>query len=210
VRIAAEIKDLDVAGLLGVKQARRTDRFTQIALIAAEEAVADAGLDFEDNAYSQNTAVVLGTAIGGITTLLQGAYSLRDRGERRVSPLMIPMMMSNAAAGEIAIQFGLHGLTLAVASACATGNHAIGEASRLIRTGAAPVAICGGSDGGMHPLALAAFGNMQAVSHRNDEPQRASRPFDADRDGFVLGEGTGVLILESLTHAQERGARIHA
>ena len=210
VRIAAEIKDLDVNGLLGRRWARRTDRFTQIALIAADEAVADAGLDFGANSDGQNTAVVLGTAIGGITTLLQGAYSLRDRGERRVSPLMIPMMMSNAAAGEIAIRFGLHGLTLAVASACATGNHAIGEASRLIRTGGAPVVICGGSDAGMHPLALAAFGNMQAVSHRNDEPQRASRPFDADRDGFVLGEGSGVLLLESLTHAQNRGARIHA
>ncbi|MFC2015388.1 beta-ketoacyl-ACP synthase II [Chloroflexota bacterium] len=210
VRIAAEIKDLDVTTLLGRKRARRTDRFTQIALIAADEAVADAGLDFENSAYNQNAAVVLGTAIGGITTLLAGADALRDRGERRVSPLMIPMMMFNAAAGEIAIHFGLHGLTLAVASACATGNHAIGEASRLIRTGGASVVVCGGSDGGMHPLALAAFGNMQAVSLRNDQPQQASRPFDADRDGFVLGEGSGVLILESLAHAQERGARIRA
>jgi 3-oxoacyl-[acyl-carrier-protein] synthase II len=210
VRIAAEIKDLDVRGLLGPKQARRSDRFTQVALIAADEAVADAGLDFGDRAHSHNTAVVLGTAIGGITTLLNGAYALRERGERRVSPLMIPMMMSNAAAGEIAIRHGLHGLTLAVVSACASGTNAIGEAARLIRTGATNVVICGGSDAGMHPLALAAFGNMQAVSRRNDDPERASRPFDANRDGFVLGEGAGVFVLESLSQAQARGARIYA
>jgi 3-oxoacyl-[acyl-carrier-protein] synthase II len=210
VRIAAEIKDLDVNALLGRKRARRSDRFTQVALIAADEAVADSGLDCGDNTHSQNAAVVLGTAVGGITTLLAGADTLRDRGERRVSPLMIPMMMSNAAAGEIAIRFGLHGLTLSVVSACASGTHAIGETARLIRTGAANVAICDGSEAGMHPLALAAFGNMQAVSRRNDEPERASRPFDADRDGFVLGEGAGVLVLESLTQAQERGAHIYA
>lgn len=210
VRIAAEIKDLDVSGTLGRKQARRTDLFTQVALIAADEAVADAGLEFGDNNISQDVAVVLGTAIGGITTLLQGADALRERGPRRVSPLMIPMMMSNAAAGEIAIRYGLQGLTLSVVSACASGTHAIGEAARLIRTGAASAVICGGSDAGMHPLALAAFSNMQAVSRRNDEPERASRPFDADRDGFVLGEGCGVLVLESLAQAQGRGARIYA
>jgi 3-oxoacyl-[acyl-carrier-protein] synthase II len=210
VRIAAEVKDLDVARLLGPKRAKRTDRFTQLALIAADQAVADAGLDFEGNGIGRNAAVLLGTAIGGITTLLDNADVLRERGARRVSALMVPMMMSNAAAGEIAIQYGLHGLTLSVASACATGNHAIGEAARLIRTGAASVVLCGGSDAGMHPLALAAFGNMQAVSHRNDEPERASRPFDADRDGFVLGEGAAVLVLESLAQARERGAHIYA
>jgi 3-oxoacyl-[acyl-carrier-protein] synthase II len=210
VRIAAEIKDLDVTGLLGRKQSRRLDRFSQIALIASDEAVADAGLDFEDNDVSRNTAVLLGTAVGGITTLLHGANVLRDRGVRRVSALMIPMMMSNAAAGEIAIRHGLHGLTLSVVSACASGTHAIGEAARLIRTGTAPLVLCGGSEAAMHPLALAAFGNMQAVSRRSDEPERASRPFDADRDGFVIGEGAGVLVLESLAQARKRGARIYA
>jgi 3-oxoacyl-[acyl-carrier-protein] synthase II len=210
VRIAAEIKDLDVAGLLGHKQARRTDRFAQVALIAAGEAVADAELDFGDDDTASDAAVVLGTGVGGITTLLNNADVLRERGARRVSPMMVPMMMSNAAAGEIVIRYGLHGLSLSVASACATGNHAIGEAARLIRTGAARVVICGGSDAGMHPLALAAFSNMQAVSRRNDEPEGASRPFDADRDGFVLGEGAGVLVLESLTQAQSRGVRIRA
>jgi 3-oxoacyl-[acyl-carrier-protein] synthase II len=210
VRIAAEVKGLDVRGLLGPKRARRTDRFTQLALIAAGEAVADAGLDFGDNDQGQNAAVVLGTAVGGISTLLNGAHALHERGERRVSALMIPMMMSNAAAGEIAIDYGLRGLTLSPVSACASGTHAIGEAARLIRTGAANVAICGGSEAGMHPLALAAFGNMQAVSRRNDEPEQASRPFDAERDGFVIGEGASVLVLESLSKAQERGARIYA
>ena len=210
VRIAAEVKDLDATSLLGRKQARRLDRFSQIALIASDQAIADAGLDLDGSDISRHTAVLLGTAVGGITTLLSGADVLRDRGERRVSALMIPMMMSNAAAGEIAIRHGLHGLTLSVVSACASGTHAIGEAARLIRTGAAPAVICGGSEAGMHPLALAAFGNMQAVSRRNDEPERASRPFDADRDGFVIGEGAGVLVLESLTHARKRGARIYA
>jgi 3-oxoacyl-[acyl-carrier-protein] synthase II len=210
VRIAAEIKDFDAVSLLGPRQARRTDSYVQVALVAADQAVADAGLDFEEDGYAQDTAVLLGTAVGGITTLLENAYVLRDRGARRVSPLMIPMMMSNAAAGEIAIRFGLRGLTLSVVSACATGTHAIGEAARLVRTGAASTVVCGGSDAGMHPLALAAFNNMQAVSRRNEEPERASRPFDANRDGFVLGEGAGVLILESLTQAERRGARIYA
>jgi 3-oxoacyl-[acyl-carrier-protein] synthase II len=210
VRIAAEIKNLDVRGLLGPKRARRTDRFTQVALIAADEALADAGLDLDDPAVGQNGAVVLGTSIGGITTLLHGADVLRERGARRVSALMIPMMMSNAAAGEIAIRHGLRGQSLAVVSACASGTHAIGEAARLIRMGAARMVVCGGSDAGMHPLALAAFGNMQAVSCRNDEPEWASRPFDAHRDGFVLGEGAGVMVLEGLAQAQQRGARIYA
>jgi 3-oxoacyl-[acyl-carrier-protein] synthase II len=210
VRIAAEVKDLDATSLLGRKQARRLDRFSQIALIASDQAIADAGLDLNGSDISRDTAVLLGTAVGGITTLLSGADVLRDRGERRVSALMIPMMMSNAAAGEIAIRHGLHGLTLSVVSACASGTHAIGEAARLIRAGATPAVICGGSEAGMHPLALAAFGNMQAVSRRNDEPERASRPFDADRDGFVIGEGAGVLVLESLTYARKRGVRIYA
>jgi 3-oxoacyl-[acyl-carrier-protein] synthase II len=210
VRVAAEIKDLDVIGLLGSKRAKRTDPFTQVALIAADQAVADAGLDFGTNANRHDTAVVLGTSIGGITTLLHGADVLRERGSRRVSSLMIPMMMYNAAAGEIAIRYGLHGPAMSVTAACASSTYAIGEAVRLIRTGAAGVVVCGGSDAGMHPLALAAFGNMRAVSRRNDEPERASRPFDADRDGFVLGEGAGVLILEDLARAQERGARIYA
>jgi 3-oxoacyl-[acyl-carrier-protein] synthase II len=204
------VKDFDPVAYLGRKQARRTDRFTHLALVATDEAVSDAGLTFEDKSTDNNVGVILGTGIGGICTLLQNAEVRSARGSRRVSPLMVPMMMANAAAGEVAIRYGLHGQTMALASACATGNNAIGEGTRLIRDGSAEVMICGGSESAMHPLALAALSNMQAVSSRNDEPSRASRPFDAQRDGFLLGEGAGVLILESLSHAQKRGARVYA
>jgi 3-oxoacyl-[acyl-carrier-protein] synthase II len=211
VRIAAEVKDFEPAALLGRKQVRRTDRFTQLALVATDEAVLDAGLAFWDNGSGEDVAVVYGTAVGGIRTLLGNNEVMLERGERRVSALMVPMMMSNAPAGEIAIRYGVRGLTLSVASACASGTHAIGEAARLVRSVAANVVICGGSESGMHPLALvAAFNRMQAVSNRNDDPERASRPFDAHRDGFVMGEGAGALVLESLPHAQQRGARIYA
>jgi len=208
--IAAEVKDLDPGKLLGRKRARRTDRFTQMALIASDEAVADAGLDFEGTGNGHNVGVLLGSAIGGLGTLLGSHEVLLKRGPGRVSPLMVPMMMSNAAAGEIAIRYGIHGQSLSVASACATGANALGEGAEMIRRGGAQVMICGGSEATMHPLAQAAFANMQALSTRNDEPQRASRPFDAGRDGFVMGEGAGVLILEGLDHAQQRGAHIYA
>jgi 3-oxoacyl-[acyl-carrier-protein] synthase II len=210
VRIAAEVKDFDPVAFLGRKQARRTDRFTQLALVAADQAVTDAGLTFEDKGNGNNVGVILGTGIGGICTLLENAEARSARGSRRVSPLMVPMMMANAAAGEVAIRYGLHGQSMALASACATGTNAIGEGARFIREGSAEVMLCGGSESTMHPLALAALSNMQAISGRNDEPARASRPFDAERDGFVLGEGAGVLILESMPHAQRRGARIYA
>ena len=209
-QIAAEVKDLDPDGRLGRKQARRTDRFTHMALIASDEAMADAGLDLDGVGNGHHVGVMLGSAIGGLGTLLGSHEVLLSRGPGRVSPLMVPMMMSNAAAGEIAIRYGLHGQSLSVASACATGANALGEGAELIRRGVAEVMICGGSEATMHPLAQAAFANMQALSTRNDEPQRASRPFDAGRDGFVMGEGAGVLILESLEHAQQRGARIYA
>jgi 3-oxoacyl-[acyl-carrier-protein] synthase II len=210
VRIAAEVKDLDAIGLLGRKKARRADRFTQMALIAADQAIADAGIAFEDDGIGRNAAVLLGTGGGGLTTLLDNAEVMRERGARRVSPMMVPMLMANSAAGEIAIRYGLRGLTLSLASACATGTHAIGEAARLIRTGATQVVISGASDAWIHPLTIAGFDNMQALSRRNDEPERASRPFDAIREGFVTGEGAGVLVLESLEHARQRGARIYA
>jgi 3-oxoacyl-[acyl-carrier-protein] synthase II len=208
VRIAAEVKGFDPSERLGRKQARRTDRFTQLALVAADEAVADAGLALKGS--GDHVAVIVGSAMGGLMTLMDNGDVLRERGPRRVSALMVPMVMSNAAAGEIAIRYGLHGESLSVASACATGNNAIGQGAALIRQGAAEVVICGGSESTMHPVALAGFANMQALSSRNNEPQRASRPFDAERDGFVLGEGAGVLVLESLAHARGRGARIYA
>jgi len=210
VRIAAEVKDFDAEAVFGRKHTRRTDRFSQLAMFAADQAFADAGISFSDNGSNPHVGVIIGTGIGGVVTLLDNYDTLRERGPQRVSALMVPMMMPNAAAGEIAIRHGLHGMAMAVASACATGTNAIGEGAERIRAGSAEIMICGGSESVMHPITLAALGNMGAVSTRNDEPQRASRPFDADRDGFLIGEGAGVLILESLEHAQKRGARIHA
>jgi 3-oxoacyl-[acyl-carrier-protein] synthase II len=210
VRITAEVKDFDAVALLGRKEAKRTDPFSQFVLVAAEEAITDAGLTFDQNGDNRNVGIIVGTGIGGFSTLMHNVVQLRERGPRRVSALMVPMMMPNAAAGQIAIRYGIRGPALSLASACATGTNAIGEAAEHIRRGATDVMICGGGEAVMHPLAQAAFGNMGALSQRNDEPERASRPFDADRDGFVTGEGAGILILESLEHAQERGARIRA
>jgi 3-oxoacyl-[acyl-carrier-protein] synthase II len=209
VRIAAEVKDFDFETLFGRREIRRSDRFTLFALAAARQAVEDAGLSFEDDLRSR-TGVLIGSAIGGVTTLLENYDVLRESGPRRVSPLMVPMMMPNAASGKVAIAFGLHGPNYSLASACATGSHAIGEAAALIRRGDADVVICGGSEAVVAALSLSAFKNMGAVSTRNDEPERASRPFDAERDGFVMGEGAGILVLESLSHARARGVRIYA
>jgi 3-oxoacyl-[acyl-carrier-protein] synthase II len=209
VRIAAEVKGFDPVARFGRRQVRRSDRFTQLVMAAADEAIADAELTFQENEANQHVAVIIGTGIGGVGTLLQGYDTMQARGSRRVSALMVPMMMPNAGAGEIAIRYGLHGLAMSLNSACATGTNAIGEGAERIRRGAAEISICGGGESVMHPLTAAALSNMGAVSCRNDDPQRASRPFDADRDGFVIGEGAGVVILESLEHAQERGARIY-
>ncbi len=210
VRIAAQVKGFDPVAIFGAKQARRADPFCQFALFAADEAVADAGLTFDNSDSNPHAGIIIGTGIGGITTLLSNYDTFRERGPKRVSALMVPMMMPNAAAGELAIRYGLHGMAVSVASACATGTNAIGEGAELIRQGGAEIMICGGSESVMHPITFAALNNMGAVSRRNDEPERASRPFDADRDGFLVGEGAGVLILESLEHAQRRGAHIYA
>ncbi len=209
VRIAAEVKGFDPVPVLGHKQVKRTDRFTQLVLAAADQALADAGLTFNPNGDNQQVGVIVGTGIGGVGTLLDAYDVMLERGPARVSALMTPMMMPNAGAGELAIKYGLHGLSMSLNSACATGTNAIGEAAERIRRGAAEVMLAGGGESVMHPLTLAALSNMRAVSRRNDEPERASRPFDADRDGFVMGEGAAVLILESLEHAQRRGARIY-
>jgi 3-oxoacyl-[acyl-carrier-protein] synthase II len=208
VRIAAEVKDFDPVALFGRRKARRNDRFTLFALEAARQAVDDAGLQLEGG-DGREVGVLIGSAIGGILTLLANYDVLQTSGPRRVSPFMVPMMMPNAASAAVAITYGLRGPNLCVASACATGSHAIGEAAEVIRRGHAEVMICGGSDAVIASLSLSAFKNMGAVSTRNDEPERASRPFDAGRDGFVMGEGAGVLVLESLEHARQRGARIY-
>ncbi len=208
VRIAAEVKDFDPVALFGRREARRHDRFTLFALEAARQAIVDADLrlDREDR---DAVGVVIGTGIGGALTFLENYDILKEAGPRRVSPFMIPMMMPNAASAVIALTYGLRGPNMMVASACATGAHAVGEAAEIIRRGDAEVMICGGSEAVIHPLSLSGFANMGALSSRNDDPQRASRPFDAGRDGFVLGEGAGVLVLESLEHAQARGALVY-
>jgi 3-oxoacyl-[acyl-carrier-protein] synthase II len=210
VRVAAEVKDFDAAAYLGRKEVRRTDRFAQLVLVAAEQAIANAGLEFRQNGANGDVGVIVGTGIGGIRTLLENADIMRERGPARVSPLMVPMLMPNAAAGQIAIKYGLHGPALSLASACATGTNALGEAAEYIRRGSIQIAICGGGEAAIHPLSLAAMANMGAITRSNADPERASRPFDANRDGFVMGEGAGVLVLESLDHALERGARIQA
>ena len=208
VRIAAEVKEFDPVALFGRREARRNDRFTLFALEAARQAVDDAGLRCEGQDGGE-VGVLIGSAIGGILTLLENHNVLQTSGPRRVSPFMVPMMMPNAASAAVAIKYGLRGPNLCVASACATGSHAIGEAAEVIRRGHAEAMVCGGSEAVVDPLSLSAFKNMGAISTRNDEPERASRPFDAGRDGFVMGEGAGVLVLESAEHARRRGARIY-
>ncbi len=209
VQIAAEVKDFDPVALFGRRVARRNDRFTLFALEAARQAIADAGLAF-DNGLGRSTGVLIGTALGGVHTLLENYDILQTAGPRRVSPFLAGMIMPNAASAAIAITYGLQGPNLCVVSACATGAHAIGEAAELIRRNDADVVVCGGSEAVIAPLSLAGFSNIRAVSTRNDEPERASRPFDAERDGFVMGEGAGVMALESLDHARGRGANIYA
>jgi 3-oxoacyl-[acyl-carrier-protein] synthase II len=211
VQIAAEVKDFDAEEIFGRRQVRRSDRFTLFALEAARQAVEDAELALDaQHDLRTDAGVLIGTGIGGVLTLLENYDVFQERGSHRVSPLMVPMMMPNAASAAIAIEYGLRGANFALSSACATGSHALGEAAAVIRRGDADVMLCGGSEGAIHPLSVSAFANMKALSTRNEDPTRACRPFDAERDGFVIGEGSAVLVLENLTHAQERGAHIYA
>jgi 3-oxoacyl-[acyl-carrier-protein] synthase II len=208
-RIAAEVKDFDPIAMFGRREARRMDRFTQFAMATAGQALKDAGITVtEENAG--RIGAIIGTGVGGIISVVDQAEVLRKNGPRRVSPFLIPMMLPDTAPGQVAIAYGLKGPNFAVISACATGANAIGEATEVIRRGAADVVLAGGVEACILPLACAGFMAMQAVSTRNDEPERASRPFDAERDGFVIGEGGGVLVLESEAHARARGARIYA
>jgi 3-oxoacyl-[acyl-carrier-protein] synthase II len=206
-RIAAEVKGFDGAALLGQREARKMDRFTQFAMAATLEAMAQANLTIEES-NRDRVGIVIGTGIGGILTLIEQAEVMRERGPDRVSPFLIPMMISDSAAGMIAIRVGVRGPNMALATACASGNNAIGEAGEMIRRGAADVMIAGGAEAALTPVAMAGMNVMGALSTRNDDPQTASRPFDKNRDGFLMGEGAGILILESLEHAQARGAKI--
>ncbi|MBE3587197.1 MAG: beta-ketoacyl-ACP synthase II [Thermoanaerobacteraceae bacterium] len=208
-RFAAEVKDFDPARYIDKKEARRMDRFTQFALAAAGMALEDAGLDLEQ-VDRDRVGVILGSGIGGIETLEEQHQVLLTRGPGRISPFFIPMMIANMGAGQIAIAYRLRGCNLTTTSACASSAHAVGDAFRVLQRGEADVMITGGSEAPITPLAVAGFCSMKALSTRNDEPEKASRPFDAGRDGFVIAEGAAILILETLEHAVKRGARIYA
>ena len=206
-RIACEVKDFATEGVIDRKDAKRMDRFVQYAVVAAGEAIRSAGLDLEA-LDRDRIGVVMGSGIGGMETFETQHSVLIERGPSRVSPFFIPMMISDMAPGQVSIQFGLRGPNFSTVSACASGAHAIGEAMRLIRAGDADVMVTGGSEAAITPMALAGFGSARTLSTRNDDPLRASRPFDVDRDGFVLGEGAGVIVLESEAHARARGATL--
>jgi 3-oxoacyl-[acyl-carrier-protein] synthase II len=206
-RFAAEVRDFDADAHLGRRLARRMDRFTQFAAVATQQALTQSRLTI-DETNRDRVGVIVGTGIGGIATLLEDAERLRGAGARRVSPFMVPMMLPDGAAGQIAIVFGARGPNMAVVTACATGANAIGEAAEMIRRGAADVMIAGGAEAAILPLTVAGFNVMDAISRRNEDPAGASRPFDRDRDGFVMGEGAGIVVLESFEHARRRGAAL--
>jgi len=206
-RFAAEVKGFDPVAMFGNREARKMDRFTQFATAATLEALEHARLKI-DETNRDRVGIVIGTGIGGIGTILEQVEVLRERGPERVSPFLVPMMISDSAAGMLAIRVGARGPNMALATACASGNNAIGEAVEMIRRGSADVMIAGASEGALFPLTMAGMNVMGALSTRNDDPLTASRPFDKDRDGFLMGEGAGILILESLEHAQTRGADI--
>ncbi len=208
-RFAAEVKGFDAVAVFGPRDARKMDRFTQFAVAAANEALEHSGLKI-DEANRDRVGILIGTGIGGIGTLLEQADVMHERGPERVSPFLVPMMISDSAAGMLAIRIGARGPNMSIQTACASGNNAIGEALNMIRRNSADVMIAGASEAALVSVAMAGMNVMTALSTRNDDPQAASRPFDKDRDGFLMGEGAGILILESLEHAQARGADILA
>jgi 3-oxoacyl-[acyl-carrier-protein] synthase II len=208
-RIAAEVKDFDPAAHFGRRDARRYDRFIQFALVASKQAIADSGLTF-DNGTSERSGVIIGSGVGGISSLLKAADVYATRGPRRINPFLIPKMLVDSAAGQVAINFGIRGPNMAVVTACASGTNAIGEAAEMIRRGWVDAVVAGGSEAAITGVAMAAFNVMGATSTDNKNPTRASRPFDATRGGFVMGEGAGIVVLERLEHALARDAHIYA
>jgi len=206
-RIAAEVKGFDPVSLFGSKEARRMDRFTQLAMASSLEAVERSGLIITDN-NRDRVGVVIGTGIGGIGTLLDQQAVLDQRGPDRISPFLVPMMLADSAPGMVALNLGVRGPNMAIVTACATGTNVVGEATEMIKRGAADVIIAGGSESSIIPIAIAGMSSMTALSTKNDDPERASRPFDRNRDGFVMGEGAAILILESLDSALARNANI--
>ena len=208
-RFAAEVKHFNPAGWLEPKEAKRWDRFCQFGVVAAKQAIGHAGLVI-DGSNAQRVGVSIGSGVGGLLMMESQAHVLADRGPDRVSPFCVPMMIPNMATGLAAIALGAKGPSSAVATACAAGSNAIGDAFRLIQLGLADVMVCGGAESAITPLGVAGFASAKALSFRNDDPSTASRPFDLERDGFVIGEGSGVIVLESLEHAERRGANVLA
>jgi len=208
-RFAAEVKGFDPSGWLEPKESKRWDRFCQFGVVAAKQAVAHAGLTI-DASNQHRVGVAIGSGVGGLLMMETQAQVLHERGPDRVSPFCVPMMIPNMATGLAAIAVGAKGPSTAVATACAAGSNAIGDAFRLIQLGLADAMVCGGAESAITPLGVAGFASAKALSFRNDDPATASRPFDAERNGFVIGEGAGVLVLESLEHAQARGATVLA
>ncbi|MDP6667810.1 MAG: beta-ketoacyl-ACP synthase II, partial [Dehalococcoidia bacterium] len=208
-RIAAEVIDFDGDALLGRKEAKRLDRFSQFACAATIEALEDAGIDMatED---ADRVGVLIGSGVGGIITVTDQHKILLNRGPKRISPFLVPMMLGDMASGQVSMMIGAKGPNFSTVSACATGADSIGEALEMVRRGRIDVAVAGGTEAAICPIGVAGFNACMALSTRNDDPQGASRPFDSGRDGFVLGEGAGLLVLESLKHAEKRGANILA
>jgi len=208
-KIAAEVKNYDVSQYFDSKDARKMDPFTQYALIAAREAIGDSGLNLEKEDRDR-IGVIVGSGIGGLQTFEQEHQKLVEKGPRRISPFFIPQMISDIAAGYISMEYNLKGPNYSMVSACATSAHTLGIALRTIQYGDADIVVCGGSEAAISPMGVAGFNSMKALSTRNDDPQKASRPFDLERDGFVMGDGAGIIVLEELEHALARGAHIYA
>ena len=210
VRFAGEIHDFDPSHVVDGREQKRIDRVALFAMVAAHEAVQDSGLDLKNASDPYRNGTIIGSGIGGVLTMEEGHLKLLQTGPRRVSPFVVPRLMVNAAPGNVSIQFNLRGPSTAVASACASSGHAMGMAMQAIQRGDCDVMVAGGSEAAITPLTLSAFASMKALSSRNDNPTKASRPFDKDRDGFVLSEGAAIVVLEELEHAKKRGARIYA
>ena len=208
-RFAAEVKNFDPTGLLEPKESKRWDRFSKFGVIAAKEALANSGLII-DEANASRIGVIIGSGVGGLMTMETQSHVLADKSPSRVSPFTVPMMIPNMATGLAAIALGTKGPSSAVATACAAGSNAIGDAFRILQLGKADAMVCGGAEASITPLGVAGFSSAKALSFRNDDPVTASRPFDAERDGFVIGEGSGVMVLETMEHAKQRGANILA
>ena len=206
-QIAGEVKGFEATQYMDRKEVRRTDRFTHLGVAAASQALKDAGLETVRDPERVGTAIA--TGVGGLETLIREVLLMEERGPSRLSPFLVPMLMANAASAQVSMQFGLKGPSLTHVSACASSSHAIGECGEIIRRGQADVMVTGGAEAAVLPLAIGAFSTMHAMSRRNADPEHASRPFDKDRDGFVLSEGGAVVVIEEREHAKQRGARIY-